>query len=129
MFYGCYSLTGTLTLEHSQLAVIDASLCTELAGLHLQCGALTDLNAAVCSALAEVRLCSQSMQRLDLSLLPLTQLEVDGSSLRELNLRGNNSLTSAGITLLAPSLTELDVRGTTVNAHALRLHSTCKYKQ
>jgi hypothetical protein len=107
----CPRLTD-LTIQSPTLKACCVSLSNNLRELALYCEALAHLDTVSCATLETVRVVSSSLSTLNLSMLPLVDLDLCTPALVELRLSGCEKLRNSRVQIHGPSLREVDICGT-----------------
>jgi hypothetical protein len=105
-------LVRRLELHSSTLQSLNVSLNNNLEQVILVCPNLQELETVSCTCLHSVHIMTHCMTRLNLTMLPLRDLQVTSHSLRELRLAGCHALQTDACRIQCPMLTGLDLCGT-----------------
>lgn len=114
---GCKKLLQPCFTQCHHLRELDLSLCTMMQRIEILCPNLVSLEIGICVALKEANINLQSIEYLDLSMLPLQNFILTATKLKNLNLSGCYNLTDSGMKLHCPSLDTVDICGTNLNSN------------
>lgn len=114
-------LLTSLSIHSSSLQSCDISLSNNLQDLNLHCNLLLHLDTVSCTSLREVTIVSSSLTALNLSMLPMNELELHTPALVNLRLCGCQRLTDSHVHIYAPKLMEADICGTSLASELLFL--------
>ena len=122
-------LLTSLSIHSSSLQSCDVSLSNNLQNLTLHCASLLHLDTVSCTSLQEVTIVSSSLVTLNLSMLPMNELELHTPALVNLRLCGCQRLTDSHVHIHAPILLEVDICGTSVTPELHFLANVSNVKQ
>lgn len=115
-----------LVLESDSLVRLDVGLCCELVTIEISCDCLESLKIGICNKLERFGFNGAFLKEVDLSMLPMSELEIVAPSLQDLMLSGCFKLSNSGVQCKCPKLKNLDICGTNLSSKHFRKHSNMK---